>query len=58
MLHNEMDCSCSVALNETVFMLSEAAFVLYVGNLVDERGMFHWRLHNISTIDVLKIQMS
>lgn len=58
MLHNQMDCSCSVSCNETVFMLSEAAFALYVVNLVDERDMFHLCLHMLSTIEVLKIQMS
>lgn len=41
MLHHQMGCSYSVALHETVFMLPEVAFVLYVGNLIDERGMFH-----------------
>jgi len=41
MLHDQMDCSCSVALNETIFMFPESAFVLYVGNLVDERSMYH-----------------
>lgn len=58
MLHNQMDCSCSVARNETIFMFSEAAFGLYVGNLVDERGMFHSCLHMLSTIEVLTIQMN
>lgn len=41
MLHNQMDCSYPIALNETAFMLPEATFVLYVGNLVDVRGLFH-----------------